>query len=137
MLPLQESPEKKATWLKDAKQRLPIHSRVIIFHAQDESVEKYVGRLGTVVGYELGELGEWPKIEVLPDGFSHKYKDTIYFYSDGHGSKDDEIATPEQLWIDRAGRKPTAEELDAFLAISAIDIEQALAFIEQTRELML
>ena len=78
---LQESPEKKAEWLKSAERRFPWSMRVRIVRSD---VPAYVGQQGTVVGYDTGMKGDWPLISVrLDDG-------TIDgFYGDG--DSEDEI----------------------------------------------
>lgn len=79
--PLQESSMKKDDWLRAAKRRFPVDSRVRV---KASDVAKYVGKYGTVVGYDLGTRGDWPLVKVELDNGA---RDAFY----GDGASDDEI----------------------------------------------
>jgi hypothetical protein len=82
---LQASAERKAEWLADAQKRLPIGTRVQVVRSD---VPGYVGVLGTVRDYNVGEIGDWPMISVAMDTGK---RDGFY----GDGDADDEIVRVE------------------------------------------
>jgi hypothetical protein len=61
---LQESPEKKAAWLVEARRRIPVGTRVRVVKSD---VPEYVGAIGTVADYDVGGCGDWPLVGVVFD----------------------------------------------------------------------
>lgn len=62
--PLQENPRLKEIWLRDAKDRFPLGTRVRVTHSD---VPEYLGLAGTVTDYDIGLDGDWPIISVRFD----------------------------------------------------------------------
>lgn len=84
----QESPRLKAIWLAEARQRIPIGTRVKVVRS---ITPEYVGVTGVVVEYDVGSKGEWPMVDVAFDEptpvRSGRFADDIErdsFYYDGH-----------------------------------------------------
>lgn len=75
-VPLQESSQKKAVWLKLIEQKLPVGTRVRI---KESDVPQYVGQTGTVTGYDVGTFGDWPLVRVVfdKDGQDGFYDDEV------------------------------------------------------------
>jgi len=88
---LQESATRKAAWLVDAQQRLPVGTHVTVVHSD---VPEYVGATGTVIDYDVGGDGDWPLVCVgfdTPISYSGASVPVVRdaFYCDG--ATDDEI----------------------------------------------
>lgn len=82
---LQESPEKKAEWLADAKVRLPPGTRVVVVKSDFDA---YIGVTGSIIGYDIGHNGEWPMVRVKFDApVDGAERDS--FFADG--CADDEV----------------------------------------------
>jgi len=60
----QESPTKKAAWLKEAQRRWPIGVRVKV---KASDLEEYIGLTGVVMDYDVGIDGDWPLVCVKFD----------------------------------------------------------------------
>ncbi len=89
---MSSSTEAKSQWLKDAKVRIPVGTRVRVVRSD---VEEYVGATGVVADYDLGyDADEWPLVGVIfdkPVSHSESAKPSTRdgFYCDG--DSDDEI----------------------------------------------
>jgi hypothetical protein len=59
---LQESPAKKAAWLKDVSRRLPVGS-LVKGTTRAGADEEFAG-FGVVLGYNVGVSGDWPFVVV-------------------------------------------------------------------------
>lgn len=106
---------------------------LVVWQTQDESAVQYIGMIGVVVSHEVGNSERRPHIIIEISG--PEIKGLFAFYSNDDGQ--DEIITLAGLWLKVVHREPTAEELDAFLAIAEVDAKQAIAFVKQVAELMI
>lgn len=79
----------KRAWLERAQRRIPVGTRVRVV-ASDLDV--YVGALGTVVDYDIGDDGSWPLVGVRFDA-AIDGMERDGFYCDG--ASDDEIVKVE------------------------------------------
>ena len=97
---LQESPQRKADWLEEAKERIPVGTRVKVVRSD---VDEYVGATGIVVDHNAGDDGEWPMVSVVFDT-PIKHSGSGYptkrdgFYCDG--DKDDEIVPLRNVGVE-------------------------------------
>lgn len=79
---IQEDLLEKAAWLYSVTQRLPIGTRVRILNSD---IPEQIGRVGTVIRYDPGQIGDYPLVSVCLDNPT----ETDGFY-------DDEIVTIEE-----------------------------------------
>lgn len=65
----QESPRKKARWVREMEVRFPVGCRVKV---TSSDVDAYVGKTGIVADYDVGVDGDWPLVSVVFDApFKH------------------------------------------------------------------
>jgi len=94
----QESPSQKAAWLEQAQRRFPVGTRVKV-RASD--LPEYIGLTGVVVGYDVGENGNWPLIDVKfePSVEGQPLRGGVMPFQDGF--YDDELVVVGETYIER------------------------------------
>lgn len=77
---LQHSTVRKSEWRAEMEKRIPEGARVRVLRSD---VPEYVGLTGSVTGYDLGDDGEWPLVDVVFDQPAPSGARRDAFYADG------------------------------------------------------